>query len=85
MKKNLKLTNIRKVGRYKRPGRNPDVNVFAGEVVGKNFERLFFVSRGNKRIFIDDDIFYKLWTRVGDSKYYPCPVFGHLKDKNQRG
>jgi len=62
----MKLTNLRIAGRYQRPN-GTKVNVWVGQVVGKNYERLFYLC-ASKRVFIDDSDFYNHWKRIGDYK-----------------
>ena len=58
----MKLTQVRIVGRYKMPnGRS--VKVRAGRVVGRDYERLFYIRDFNTRVFIDDSEFYNEWVR----------------------
>jgi hypothetical protein len=59
----MKLTRIRKYGRYINPLTGRDVNVHVGTQVNRSNSVLFYLYRG-KRILITDRDFYHNWKAV---------------------
>ena len=61
----MKLTRIRKLGRFMNPETGRPVNVHKGRKVGYSCDVMFFIRSG-KRVFVSDRDFYSkdLWTKV---------------------
>ena len=56
----MKLTRLRKLGRFKNPDTNQQVNIHKGTRVGRNDE-WFFYLRSGVRVFISEKDFYNIW------------------------
>ena len=56
----MKLTRVRKIGRYTNPETGRKVNVHKGTKVGYGTDALFFIRSG-KRVVINDSEFYREW------------------------
>jgi len=56
----IKMTNIRKVGRFINPDTNRPVNVHKGRRVGRSTDHYFWILRGTRQI-ISQDEYFKKW------------------------
>ena len=70
----MTLSNIRPLGRYKRPDCS-EVNVHKGHNRQRGTDHLFFLRR-NHREFITDAEFYHEWKKVSDAPRPPAIAKG---------
>ena len=59
----MKLTNIRKIGRFINPETGRPVNVHQGRQVGRSNDVLFYLRSGIRQYITDRD-FYNTWRKA---------------------
>lgn len=61
----MKLTGIRKLGRYQNKGTAQQVNVHKGRIVNRTGDAYFFVRSGERVIICEADFFHD-WVKISD-------------------
>lgn len=59
----MKLSDIRRLGRYKHKLTLQEVNIHKGRRVGRSVDIIFYLRYGG-RIIVDDKEFYHDWIKV---------------------
>jgi len=59
----LRLTNIRKLGRYQNNLDNRKLNIYKGRKKGRSIDVIYYLYRG-KRILINDSDFYQNYEKI---------------------
>jgi hypothetical protein len=77
----IRLTNVRKLGRFRNKDTGQEYNVHKGRQVGRSVDMRFYLFR-NKRVWISDPDFYHKHEPVQDTKSAQdrSTVFGYLAE-----